>query len=148
MADTRTPVATRSGRSVWYNPHAVERFHERAMPDAPLTAAEAAFRTFLASGTISARPPHWLRYSSSRNHDQRYLACPELPDCCAIIVHNIVLTVLTRGLVNERTRNHRRALDRERRNGDRRHRDRRNASHCGPRNGRGRLAPPPEPLND
>jgi hypothetical protein len=78
--------------------HAVERFHERVIPNSSKLEAQLALQQFVSLGRLRPNPRHWM----SDQHPEpgkRFIYWAGRPRVCAILVDNTVVTVITAELV-------------------------------------------------
>src|SRR4051794_33451574 len=76
--------------------HAIERYQQRVEPGSSLLAARLRLGQMVALGRTRATPRHWMRGQVSLTPGLRFLYWAQRPNLCALVMNDVVITVLTR----------------------------------------------------
>lgn len=96
--DGRLNRQPRSGPRVTH--HAVVRYIERVEPSATGYQAEVEIDLIVHRGHVRSTPRHWMR-RVRQTPGLRYIYWAELPDVCALVRDDAVVTIITRRLCRQ-----------------------------------------------
>src|SRR5438067_6148622 len=98
VVGTATAPAPRAATRVRVSYHAIERYRQRVAPGSSYVTARLRLEQIVALGRTRSTPRRWMRGQVSPTPGLRFLYWCQRPDICALLIDDVVLTVVTRAM--------------------------------------------------